>query len=87
MTVRAKFTLASITHHMWSGESKTLRFQAQYDTSIPEDQRFQKATPSGHFEMQCDNPAALAQLEMGKAYYFDITPADPPAATTAPVAA
>jgi hypothetical protein len=75
MTVRAKFTLTSVTQHAWSADSKTLRFQAQYDTSIPEDQRFQKATPSGQFEMQCDNPAANAQFELGKAYYFDITPA------------
>jgi len=28
------------------------------------------------FEMMCTNPSALAQFELGKQYYFDITPAD-----------
>ncbi|RDU99212.1 hypothetical protein DWV00_08795 [Trinickia dinghuensis] len=60
----------------WSPTAKRLKFTAQYDPSIPEDQRFQQATPWGEFEMQVDNPAALAQLELGKSYYFDITPAD-----------
>ncbi len=74
MTVRAKFTLTSIKSHAnWS--AKTLTFQAVYDQSIPEDQRFQKATPSGQFEMTVDNPAALEQFVLGQAYYFDMTPA------------
>ena len=76
MTVRAKFQLQAITDHYWSAGSKTLRFYASYDPSIPEDQRFQKATPSGSFEMQVDNPVALAQFELGKQYYFDITPTE-----------
>lgn len=73
MTVRAKFTLTAITSHAYGG--KTLRFQPVYDQSIPEDQRFQKATPSGQFDMTVDNPVALEQFELGKAYYFDATPA------------
>jgi hypothetical protein len=76
MSVRAKFVLHSITNHHWSAGSKTLHFSAQYDTTIPEDQRFQEATPSGSFEMLCNNPAALAQFELGKAYYFDVSPAE-----------
>ncbi len=74
MTVRAKFTLTSITSFASWG-AKKLTFQAVYDQSIPEDQRFQKATPSGQFDMTIDNPAALEQFELGKAYYFDATPA------------
>lgn len=74
MTVRAKFTLISVTQHAnWSG--KTLKFQALYDQSIPEDQRFQKATPSGSFEMTVDNPSVLDELVLGKAYYFDMSAA------------
>jgi hypothetical protein len=79
MSIRAKFTLVSVTSHAWSSTSKTLKFQAQYDQSIPEDQRFQKATPSGSFEMQVDNPAAIEQFELGKAYYLDLSPAPVPA--------
>ena len=74
MTVRAKFTLTSIKSHAYSS-GKTLTFQAVYDQSIPEDQRFQKATPWGQFEMTIDNPAALEQFELGKAYYFEASPA------------
>ncbi|MFP3186793.1 MAG: hypothetical protein RXR52_36625 [Paraburkholderia sp.] len=74
MTVRAKFQLQQVTANHW-GPSKTLKFYASYDPSIPEDQRFAKATPSGSFEMTVDNPAALEQFELGKQYYFDITEA------------
>ncbi|TAM72312.1 hypothetical protein EPN44_15955 [bacterium] len=76
MTVRAKFKLTETTKHSWNPKARTLKFQAQYDTRIPEDQRFQEATPSGTFEMLCTNPAANDQFELGKDYYFDITPAD-----------
>lgn len=74
MSVRAKFQLQAITNYHY-GEGKTLKFYASYDPSIPEDQRFAKATPCGSFEMTVDNPAALEQFEIGKQYYFDITPA------------
>ncbi len=67
--------MTSITTNAWSATSKNLKFSCVYDTSIPEDQRFQKATPSGSFEMLVDNPAALEQFELGAHYYFDITPA------------
>ena len=69
--VRAKFCLTGV--HFNYGESRTLTFEARYDESIAEDIRFAKATPCGKFEMTCDNPAALKQLELGKHYYFDIT--------------
>lgn len=73
MSVRAKFQLSSIKSFAWNANSKELIFTPQYDTSIPEDQRFAQATPSGEFRMQVDNPAALEKLELGKFYYFDIT--------------
>lgn len=73
MTVRAKFTVVEITH--MQGSQKRLKFGAQYDQTIPEDMRFQKATPWGQFEMVVDNPAAFEQFELGKAYYVDFTPA------------
>lgn len=76
MSVRAKFKLTEVTTHYWNGVAKTLRFDAMYDTSIPEEKRFRQDTPSGSFSMLCTNPAALAQFELGKSYYFDVTPAD-----------
>lgn len=71
MTVRAKLHLTTMTNHEWGG--KTLRFDTRYDDTIPEDQRFQKATPSGHVELMIDNPAALSQFELGKDYYVDFS--------------
>jgi hypothetical protein len=55
---------------------KIVRFDCIYDNSVPEDQRFQKATPSGFIEMQIDNESALAQLHPGKSYYVDFTPVE-----------
>lgn len=72
MVVRCKFQLAEIHEYAYGG--KDLIFRPQYDTSIPEDVRFQKASPSGEFKIRCDNPAALAQFEIGKYYYFDAIP-------------
>lgn len=80
--VRARFVLQTIKEMKWREEdagSKTLVFQAQYDTTIPEQARFAKATPCGSLEMQVDNPAALEQFKLGKAYYLDFTPVDPAA--------
>ena len=76
MTVRAKLQLNSMTELAWGG--KTLRFVAQYDPSIPEDQRFQKATPCAQAEFQIDNPAALEQFKLGEYYYVDFSPATKP---------
>lgn len=74
--VRAKFVLAEETRCNWSPTSKKLVFSAQYDQNTPEDQRYSKATPTGTLTMQVDNPAALEQFELGKAYYIDFTPVE-----------
>jgi hypothetical protein len=74
MTVRAKFMLTEVRQHQWSAEARTLVFEPRYDTTIPEDQRFNTATPTGRFEMLVNNPPALAAFEIGKQYYLDIAP-------------
>ncbi|MFP3799454.1 hypothetical protein [Paraburkholderia sp. SIMBA_027] len=76
MSVRAKLQLQEITAQHWSPTSKKLVFRAAYDTSIPEDQRFQSATPWAEFTTLIDNPAALAKFEIGKHYYVDFTSAE-----------
>lgn len=79
MTVRAKLKLTSVTEASYGRGStpvKTLKFSAQYDNSIPEDQRFQKATPSGSCELQIDNPRAVEQFVLGNDYYVDFSPAE-----------
>lgn len=75
MSVRCKLRLTSIKQSEFNPTARTLAFEARYDTSIPEDQRFYDATPWGTFEMLVNNPKALEQLELGKDYYLDLTPA------------
>jgi hypothetical protein len=53
---------------------RTYRFSPQYDSSVPEDQRYAMATPSGELRIQVDNPNVV--FEPGKHYYIDFTPAD-----------
>lgn len=79
MRVRAKFVLQERTESHWNKDSRILVFRPQYDESIPEDQRFARATPDGEFKMRVDNPAVIEQLKLGQAYYFDITEAPSPA--------
>lgn len=72
MAVRAKLVLQEVHDLQWGG--KRLKFGAQYDDSIPEDRRFQKATPTASAEFLIDNPAALEQFILGEAYYVDFVP-------------
>lgn len=77
-TIRAKFRCASITDHAMSS-AKRVTFAPIYDTTIPEDQRYATATPSGELWMSVDNPAVA--FELGEYYYLDFTPiTDSPAA-------
>jgi len=74
MTVTAKMKLTHITDQAWNPNQKILKFQCQYDTSIPEDRRFQKATPNGTAEFFVDNPDAIAAFELGGDYYVTFEP-------------
>jgi hypothetical protein len=70
--VRCKFRLAEVTEYPWG--SKRFVFRPEYDTSIPEDQRFAKSSPTGEFTILVDNPAAQEKFKVGEYYYFDATP-------------
>ena len=72
--IRAKFRVTDITQHNYPG--LTVKFQAMYDPETPEDRKFVEATPSGHLEMLVTNPAALEELQIGRYFYLDFTPAD-----------
>ena len=43
---------------------------------------FWDATPHGEFLMGTVNPAAIRELVVGKEYYIDLTPVDPPLEAT-----
>ena len=72
MKVRCKFQLAEVTSYPSGGQR--FKFVPNYDTSIPEDQRFAKASPSGEFTIYVDNPSAQEQFKVGEFYYFDAIP-------------
>jgi hypothetical protein len=72
MAVRAKFRC--ITKHLVYGTSVKYTFAPQYQPDVPEDQKYEKATPQGELWMVVDNPAV--SFELGKDYYLDLAPAD-----------
>lgn len=78
-----------VTRYVGAGEEpavdltwpRTYRFSAQYDSTVPEDERYARYTPSGTLKITVDNPAVV--FTPGKDYYLDVTPVDaerPPAA-------
>ncbi len=72
MSVRAKFKC----------ESKTLTVNGAQVTLVPvttgskENEEFFKYTPYGKLEVGTINPEAAKQIEPGKEYYIDISPAE-----------
>lgn len=72
--IRGKFRCASVTMNCYGEGSRIYKFQAMYDPTIPEDQRYAQATPSGTLEMVVDNPSA--QFVLGDYYYLDFVPVD-----------
>jgi hypothetical protein len=58
------------------GTAQNIRLAAQYDPSIPEDQRFMEATPSGELKFYVSNPAVIGGFQIGKNYYVDLTPCE-----------
>lgn len=74
MTMRAKMVLENVFANTWGPGVKAI-FRCNYDHSLPEDQSFSLATPTGFMEMQVDNPEAAKQLVIGQAYYVDFSPA------------
>lgn len=74
--VRAKFRCGSVERFGPAEDagSRTYRFSASYDDSIPEDRRYARYTPSGSLSITVDNPNVV--FEPGRQYYLDFTPAE-----------
>lgn len=58
--------------------SGTVKMSPVYANDDPrhENSKFWDASPSGSFEMNVNNLAALQELKVGKEYYIGISPAD-----------
>lgn len=50
--------------------TREYEFWAQYDTSVPEELRYSKATPSARVTITVDNPTV--DFVVGRSYYFTI---------------
>jgi len=83
MIVKAKIMLTKYTVEGTSPDWHwhEFEFTPQYDPDLPEDQRFNKATPSGKLVLRVDNPPVVAEWlgMLGRQFYLELTPADPPA--------
>ena len=82
-SVRAKFRVEKITRqNNWNGskELRTVSLSPVYGGNDPnhENAKFWQASPSGSLELGCINLDAAEAFELGKEYYIDFTPADPP---------
>jgi hypothetical protein len=84
MTVRAKFYVTQINHIYNGGGTEIVQvkmapiFEGKdgVDGNTNENRMFSKYSPSGSFELMITNPDAFQQFEIGKNYYFDISPAN-----------
>ena len=75
---RCKFKCTNIDDNSGS-PTKMVTFETQYDETLAEDVSYTKYTPWGQMRVSIDNPRVLANLEVGKAYYIDISPCEPAA--------
>lgn len=71
--VRAKFVVTQVTRY--EGGYAQIELEPRYSKTIPEDQRFAEATPSGKLSMMVTNRAVIDVLQPGKVFYIDITEA------------
>lgn len=76
MNVRAKFRVVSVTEHDGGDKARTIKLAPRYDETIPEDQLYHKATPTGELSMYVTNPAVIEHLKVGKDFYLDLTPVE-----------
>lgn len=76
--IRGKFVVDHVTKRV--GNVANVVLDARYDSSLPEDQRFAEATPSGKIEMSVTVPSVIEAFQPGKVFYVDFTEA--PAGTS-----
>jgi hypothetical protein len=92
MTVRAKFTVTSVTRRSqqvpkvdeegkttWHpGEVRDIELSPVYGNGDPahENTKFWQATPSGSIKLSCANAEAAAAFELNREYYVDFSPAE-----------
>ena len=78
MVVRCKFSLDEQKNDDKEGDLKTFTFNAVYHGDNPEHENYKywKWTPFGQLILGTVNANVLKELQVGKEYYIDITPAE-----------
>lgn len=72
---RCKFYCDSVAKTAIAVE--VVKLTARYDATIPEDERFNEATPWGDMTIGVNNPALKGFFVPGMTYYLDVTCAEP----------
>jgi hypothetical protein len=75
MDIIAKFQLQQVNESTYSTQYPSqfeFVFRPNYDPSIPEDQRFAKASPTGEFRITVDNPPVRDFLRQHPGKQFKI---------------
>lgn len=73
--MRAKFKLDSITRINYGGGEQQTLLLSPVTFGSEENKQFWKWTPTGKIELTTVNPAVLQEMEFGKEFYVDFTPA------------
>lgn len=80
--IRAKFTVMNVQDNGY-GEEVSLRaaycnrtHETDEERATCESHSYSEATPDGQLRMLITNKAAQGQLQRGKSYFLDFTPAD-----------
>jgi hypothetical protein len=74
MGIRCKMTLENVYANAWGDRRQS--FAASTTRLLRTTFRFLKPRRAGFAEYNIDNPAAAAQLVIGKQYYVDFTPVE-----------
>ena len=76
MSVRAKMTCTMNKVSPEYPDQQQVRLEAVYSNGDDDNASWSKYTPSGQLTLNITNPLAFGQLEQGKTYWIDISPAD-----------
>ncbi len=74
MGFRAKFTCTKKDPNPGDASIVEVEFEPRYGDGT-DNASWSKWTPGGRLSMQITNPDVTAQIEIGKVYFLDITPA------------
>ena len=78
--VRCKMRVTEVVHSLDSKgdvEQERVQLTAVYGQGDIENATWAKYTPSAHFEISINNPAAMNKLSKGGEFYVDFTPVRP----------